>query len=378
MKNVEQYVKYLMDESAPDKPIWNIEKIHNGSKPHWNYIDGCMMNSFYQLYKITGEKKYFDFFKNFVDFYLQDNGNKILGYDMELWRLDDINEGRVLFDLYAETKEEKYLNAIKLQYKHIENQPRTESNNFWHKDCYPNQVWLDGIYMAMPFYARYQNDFNKKDYNDIIAQIKNVRKNMFNDKTKLYYHGFDESRQMHWADKKTGLSQCHWLRAMGWYVVALVDLLEYMSEQIFEHHKTVRDLLKEAIDGLLQYQSESGMWYQVIDQAEREGNYLETSGSCQIAYAIMKGVRLKALPERYLESGVKCFNDVSNRYFKEENGHYELDGVCLVAGLGKTPGMKVSRDGSYEYYISEPVVKNDAKGAAAFVLAYTEYLRLDK
>jgi len=279
----------------------------------------------------------------------------------------------VLFDLYKLTKKEKYRQAIDVIYDQLKDHPRTKSGNFWHKLIYPNQIWLDGLYMAQPFYMEYETLFNRfKNYKDIYEQFINVRKYMFNEQTKLYYHGFDESREMFWCDQTTGLSKNYWIRSIGWYVVALADVLEKMDDQMFYEYRQLMKIFREAIDGLLQYQDESGMWYQVIDQKNRTGNYLETSGSAMIAYAILKGVRLEYLPKSYSEFGEKCFNGIKDKYLQIENGELNLGGICLVAGLGG----KEMRDGSYEYYISEPIVSNDAKGVGPFLLAYTEILRM--
>ncbi len=370
MDLIRNYIDLLMDKSTPDKPYWNIESKKNQTVK-WNYVDGCMIKAILEMYYITNESKYLTFADHFIDYYVDDDGN-ILGYEKEEYNIDNINEGKVLFDLYALTKKEKYRKAIEILYDQLKTHPRTKTGNFWHKLIYPNQVWLDGLYMAQPFYMEYETKYNGfKNYQDIYSQFANVRKLMYNEEIKLYYHGYDESKEMFWCDKKTGLSKSFWLRSMGWFVMALVDVLEKMDEQIFYEYKALIKMLREAIDGLLLYQDDSGLWYQVIDQIGREGNYLETSGSAMISYAILKGVRLEYLPERYRVYGVKCFEGIKEKYLKLENGELNLGGICLVAGLGG----KDLRDGSYEYYISEPVVNNDAKGVGPFLLAYTELLR---
>ncbi|MGM9972353.1 MAG: glycoside hydrolase family 105 protein [Anaeroplasmataceae bacterium] len=368
---IDRYINKLIDMSAPGKPYWNIEVIRGGKAPSWNYIDGCMTNSLLELYKLSGDKKIFDFVKSYIDYFVQEDGT-INGYHLEKYSTDDMAESRVLFALYELTNEEKYKKAIENTYEQIKGQPRTNSGNFWHKKIYPNQIWLDGLYMAQPFYLLYETKFNSmKNYNDIIGQFKNVRKFMYDEKKHLYYHGYDESKKMFWADKKTGLSECFWLRAIGWYTVALVDCAEIINEQMYDEYRTLCSLFKEIIDGLLMYQDkETKMFYQVVDQGDREGNYVETSGSSMIAYSILKAVRMRILPERYLQIGLDIFNGICSKYLIEENGDLNLDGICLVAGLG--PDDNRRRDGSYEYYISEPVVKNDAKGVGAFVMAYIE------
>ena len=375
-KIIDSYIDKLMT-SKPDLPLWNIESIKHGKKPAWNYIDGCMMTSLVELYKTTKNEKYLDFVKRFVDYYVHDDGT-ILGYEVEKYSTDDISESRILFDLYDITKNPKFDKAIELVFSQIKTHPRTKEGNFWHKKIYPNQVWLDGLYMAQPFYTRYMTLRGSKDYHDIINQFTNVRKIMFDDKAKLYYHGYDSERQLFWADKKTGLSKNFWLRSIGWFTVALADVLDYMDEQMYDEYHTIKSLFKETIDGILNYQDkESHMFYQVPNFPGKEGNYLETSGSAMISYAILKGVRLNALPERYREIGLSIFNGICDKYLSvNEEGDLNLGGICLVAGLG--PENNPRRDGSYEYYISEPIVENDAKGVGPLIMAYTEVIKLEK
>ena len=371
---INKYIDKLMT-SSPDMPLWNIEAIRHGKKPVWNYIDGCMTTSLIEMYKTTGDEKYIDFVKKFVDYYVFEDGT-IRGYEVEKYSTDDVCESRILFDLYNITGDEKYSKAIELSYSQVKTHPRTKEGNFWHKKIYPNQIWLDGLYMMQPFYTRYQTLRNKKDYADIINQFQNVRKLMFDESAKLYYHGYDSSKTMFWADPETGLSKNFWLRSIGWFTVGLADVLDFMDEQMYDEYNTIKVLLKEVIDGILQYQDkESKMFWQVPNFPNREGNYLETSGSSMVAYAILKGVRLGALPERYQQIGLDIFNGICNKYLSvKEDGDLNLGGICLVAGLG--PDNNRRRDGSYEYYISEPIVENDAKGVGPLIMAYTEVLRV--
>lgn len=367
---IDAYIDRLIDESSPDAPMWNIESIRQGKKPHWNYIDGCMITALIQIARITGEAKYFDFAERFIDYYVSDDGS-ILGYDKEKYNLDDVNEGKVLFELYESTGKGKYRLAIEKQWEHLTSQPRTETGNFWHKLIYPNQVWLDGIYMAQVFSAKYAKYFGGKDYSDVLMQIKNVRRYMYDAEWGLYYHGFDCSRSAFWADKETGLSKNFWLRAIGWFAVAMADIIEIADGEAKEE---ISKIFAELMSGIARYRDkESGMYYQVVNMPGREGNYLETSGSSMIAYAMMKGARLGVLDESYRELGRGTFDGICERCLDfDSEGRLNLGGICLVAGLG--PENNRRRDGSYEYYISEPVVENDAKGVAPFILAYTEVL----
>lgn len=369
---IDKYIDRLLDGSTPDKPLWNIESIRDGKPAHWNYIDGCMITALLCAADITGEKKYSDFAENFIDWYVHDDGT-IVGYNVENYNLDDINEGRVLFDLYKMTGKEKYKKAIELIKTQIDKQPRTNTGNFWHKLIYPNQIWLDGLYMAQVFYTRYQKE-NGKDYSDIVNQFKNVRALMFNEEKKLYYHGCDTSKQMFWADKGTGHSKSYWLRSIGWFCISLIDNIEYIDNE--SDRAELVKIFVEAIEGIAQYADpETGMFYQVVDCGGKEGNYLETSGSSMVAYAMMKGARLGVLDKKFADLGKRTFDGICSKYLSiSDSGELNLGGICLVAGLG--PDTKPHRNGTYEYYISEPVVENDAKGVAPFILAYTEIKRM--
>ena len=369
---IDAYINRLVDDSVPDMPMWNIENIRMGKAPHWNYIDGCMVMAFMEIAEITGNRKFSDFVERFVDYYVFEDGS-IRGYDKEKYNLDDVNEGRVLFPLYKKTGKEKYRLAIENQKAQLRDQPRTSTGNFWHKLIYPNQIWLDGLYMAQVFNTMYAKEYEGKDYSDVLMQIKNVRKYMFSEKHRLFYHGCDCSRSAFWADPETGLSKNFWLRAIGWFTVSMVDIISIVDDEAVKAEITA--IFRETIDGILQYRdADSAMYYQVVNMGTREGNYLETSGSAMIAYAIMKGARIGALPESYWQWGRETFDGIVSRYLTTtEDGKLNLSGICLVAGLG--PENNRRRDGSFEYYVSEPVVENDAKGVAPFVLAYTEILR---
>lgn len=370
---IDAYIDRLIRESSPDSPMWNIESIKGGKPPHWNYIDGCMITSLLEMEKITGESRYFDFAESFIDYYVSEGG-KILGYSVEKYNLDDVNEGRVLFELYERTGKQKYLDAIALLKSQLDSQPRTNTNNFWHKLIYPNQIWLDGIYMAQVFSTLYAKKLGGGDFSDPVGQIKNVRRYMYDEEKSLYYHGMDCSRSIFWADRESGLSANFWLRSIGWFCVALADVIEILPDGADK--EDISHIFAEIMNGVLSYRdSESGMYWQVVDQPGREGNYLETSGSCMLAYAQLKGARLGVIPSEFSGLGRATFDGVCEKYLTvSEEGELNLGGICLVAGLG--PENNTRRDGSYEYYISEPVVENDAKGVAPFILAYTEILRL--
>ena len=370
-QKIDAYIQRLIRESTPERTIWNIEKLRAGKPGSWNYIDGCMMTALLAMAEITGEREYFDFVEHFIDAYILDDGT-IRTYSLEKYNLDDINEGRVLLPLYRATGKEKYRLAAEKLKHHLDTQPRTAENNFWHKAIYPNQVWLDGIYMAQVFYALYQKEFGGGDDSDILNQIETVHEKMFDREKKLYYHGYDASRQAFWADPVTGCSKSFWLRSIGWFSVALADLLEIVGES---ERERLAAIFTELMAGIAQYaDEETGMYCQVPDQPGRQGNYLETSGSSMIAYAMLKGARLGILDKEYAAKGQKTFSGIVKKYLSFTEDKLNLGGICLVAGLG--PESNRRRDGSYEYYISEPVVENDAKGVAPFILCYTEIKRI--
>ena len=368
---IDAYIRRLVRESSPERTAWNMERVRQGKPAHWNYIDGCMLNALLTLSDITGEALFADFVETFVDSFVGEDG-AIRTYDPAKYNLDDINEGRVLFPLYAKTKKEKYRLAADRLAEQLKHQPRTFEGNFWHKRIYPDQVWLDGIYIAQPFRALYARELGDKDSSDIVQQIETVRARMYDPEKGLCYHGYDASKTIFWADPVTGCSKSFWLRAMGWFATALADLLEIVDDP--GARARLRPIFTELMEGVARYaDEETGMYYQVVDQGGRAGNYLETSGSSMMAYAMLKGARLGVLGPEYAQLGRKTFDGILRRYFRAEGEDVELGGICLVAGLG--PADDLRRDGSYQYYISEPVVKNDAKGVAPLVMCYTEVIR---
>ena len=370
MDIIEKYIEELMEKSTPDCPIWNIERVRSGKKAGWNYIDGCMIKAIMEMYSIFKEEKYLSFADAFVDAKVYEDGT-IDDYRVDELNLDNINAGKTLFELYDITHKEKYLKAIRLIYSQIEQMPRTESGNFWHKNIYPNQVWLDGLYMCQPFYMEYEKRFNDgKNCEDIYHQFANVIEKMRDPRTGLYYHAYDESRKMFWCDTVTGLSRNFWLRALGWYSMALLDTIEKAGED--PRAEQMKDAYRDLMASLVRYQSASGMWYQVVNLGQMEENYLETSGSAILSYALLKGARLGLLTEEYAKAGEKAFYGICEEYLtKDEAGELHLGGICLVAGLGG----KDHRDGTFSYYMREPVVSDDAKGVGPFLLAYTEMRR---
>ena len=369
---IEKYIDRLLSESTPERPIWNIEDVRIGRGLHWNYIDGCMMSALLRMHESTGEERFLNFVCDFINNLVDDNGNP-LGYKEETYNLDNIFSGNILIDVYKKNGEKKYDIAMKKLLSQLKNQPRTEEGNYWHKKIYPQQVWLDGLYMAQVFRCRWEKDFGDGSfYQDILMQFKNVRRLMFDRDKKLYRHGYDSSRKVFWAGED-GLSKNVWLRAMGWYAAALTDVIEVFPKEFEEGKSWLINTLIELFGGIMPYlDKESGMFLQVVDYPKENGNYPETSGSALIGYAMMKSARLGFADYVWKQRGMELFESICRNYLKETDGALSLGGICLVAGLG--PEDNKRRDGSYEYYICEPVVENEAKGIAPFLYCYAESL----
>lgn len=364
----------------------------------WNYEDGCILLAAIELYEATGERKYRDFVIGYLDAYVEEDG-VIRHYCREEYNLDNICPGRGLLFAFKETGEKKYKKAASTLMSQLASQPRTQEGSFWHKKIYPCQVWLDGLFMAQPFYMAWDIRFGGGGHcDDIIRQFENVRSRMFDEKKKLYYHGYDETHSIFWADRGTGCSANCWLRAECWYLMAIVDTLEEfagkekvlktagpteeskeaargMCGQLLNRETAVKlaALYREGIDGLLRYRDrESRLFFQIPDCPELAGNYVETSGSAMAAASILKACRLGILEdETYWDIGREIMEELAERKLVQtEDGRTVLTDVCHVAGLGPEPGR---RDGSAAYYLSEPRGYDDNKGNAALFMAYAQY-----
>ena len=344
----------------------------------WNYEDAIVLIGLRELYSATGDKKWRDAVKAFMDRYINEDGTIRL-YDRSEYNLDRVPGGRPLFDLLKETGEEKYRKAIEELAEQMRTQPRAKCGSFWHKQIYPNQVWLDGLYMGLPFYTLYANlTGDASIYDDVVKQFRNAREHIFDEEKKIYYHAWDESMSIFWADKKTGLSANFWSRALGWYLMALADVYEYMPESRKEDRETIAAIWKEAMDGMLLYQDkESGMFYQLTALKGTEGNYLETSSTMMVSYSLFKGALLGVFNDRhYVESAMAALIGTAVQKFTFTNGKLSLGGMCKGAGLG--PDGNFKRDGSVAYYLAEEVVADEQKGTGVSMLAYAEYIKAAK
>ncbi len=339
----------------------------------WHYEVGLMMLAFERLYKRTADERYYDYIRHNIDQFILPDGS-IRTYDLTDYNLDQIASGKSLFLLYERTGEQRYRSAMDTLRRQLREHPRTSEGGFWHKKIYPHQLWLDGVYMAGPFLARYGVAFDDPQaVEDVVHEILLVARYMRDPATGLYYHGWDESREQAWADSITGLSASFWGRAMGWYGMALVDVLDYLPARHLDRGEVIRILQRFAQAVASVQDPVSGMWYQVLDQPQRPENYLEASATSMFIYTFAKGVRMGFLDRRFLDLAHRGFDGVVEEFVDvQEDGTLDLHGTVSVGGLGG----KNQRDGSFEYYMSEPIQVNDYKGVGAFILAAIELERV--
>ncbi len=335
-------------------------------KLKWDYCNGLELQSIYMVWKQTGDPKYFNYVKSYADTIITADGS-ITGYKPADYSLDKLNSGKILFDLYAKTKEEKFKKAIDLLRNQVKNQPRTTDGGFWHKKIYPNQMWLDGLYMASPFLAEYAYRFNDKTlYDEVANQILTMAKHAYDAKTGLYYHGWDESKLQKWANPQTGLSPNFWSRSMGWYMMAMVDVLDFLPKNHPKRPEIIKILTNLSISLEKYRDPKTGMWFQVTDKINESGNYVESSGSAMFIYTWVKGAQKGYLPKEFLEKGTKAYDQFVKQFIRENtDGTISVTDACSVAGLGGEPRY---RDGSYQYYISEPKRDNDPKAVSPFIM----------
>ncbi len=339
-------------------------------KPTWNYTQGLIAQAMMKVWKENNNEAYYNYAKWYADKMIDSTGF-LSAYKIENYNIDAVNSGKFLFDLYENTKDERYLKVIHQMRDQLRTHPRTSEGGFWHKQRYPHQMWLDGLYMGAPFYAQYAQYFNQPElFDDIVKQFQLVHKYTYNTESGLNYHAWDESKEQKWADPVTGRSPHYWGRAMGWYAMALVDVLDFIPQE----HPGRADILKilnQVAEGIKKYQdAETGLWYQVLDQGSREGNYLEATVSSMFTYSLLKAVRKGYISSDYKIVATKAYNGIVENLIKDNcDGTISLTKCCSVAGLGGEP----YRDGSYEYYISEPIRDNDPKGVGPFIMASLEF-----
>ena len=364
------YVRMADSEMKRNPESWMLDF---STQPKWNYTQGLVLKSIADVWKKTGDKKYFSYVQSYADTMLLNTGKDIRTYKLEDYSLDHINPGKILFPLYNQTKDEKYKNALLLLRDQMKSQPRTSAGGFWHKKIYPHQMWLDGIYMAAPFLAEYAAKFDEPAlFDDIALQITTIASKTKDRKTGLYYHGWDESKQEQWANPRTGQSPSFWSRSMGWYAMGIVDVLDFLPENHPQRQEIIH-IFQQLINALEKKQDpKTGLWYQVTDKIGEKGNYLESTGSIMFIYSMLKGAKKGYLSKNYEEKANKLYASYLKNFVKEEpDGTLTITNCCSVAGLGG----KDYRNGSYQYYISEPVRDNDPKATGPFIMTS---LLLDK
>jgi unsaturated rhamnogalacturonyl hydrolase len=343
-----------------------------GGTAKWDYTTGLFTLSLLKLHERVDDPRYVAFVENAIGSFIATNGT-IHGYKLEDYSLDNINPGRTVLALYQLTKEERYKKAADLLRKQLDVQPRTAKGGFWHKQRYPHQMWLDGLYMGAPFYAEYAKLFKEPtaSFDDVAKQIRLVTAHTYDPRSGLFHHGWDESKEQAWADKTTGTSSNFWGRAIGWYAMAMVDVLDFFPKDHPARHEIIGTFNK-LCHGVLKHQDPaSGVWWQVVDQGARPGNYLEASASSMFVYVMAKGVNHGYLSHDYVPAIVKGYKGIIDKFIKTDaKGNVSLMQCCSVAGLG------FGRDGSFAYYIKEPIVDNDLKGVGPFILAGLEVQQL--
>ena len=346
--------------------VMNVWKDSFSSK--WSYDQGVMLKGIEGVWDRTGDGRYFRYIQHSMDFFVDKSG-EIRTYRPDEFNIDNVNNGRVLLLLYKVTNDEKYWKAASLLREQLRKQPRTSESGFWHKKIYPSQMWLDGLYMGEPFYAEYASyAHDDTAFNDIASQFILMEKHSRDNKTGLLYHGWDESKEQKWADPATGHSPNFWGRAMGWYGMALVDVLDYFPADHPKRKELIAILNRFAAAVSKIQDVKTGLWWDILNMPGKEKNYLEASASSMFVYALAKGVRSGYLPNSYLATAKRGYDGIVKNFIKTEEGQINLYGTVSVSGLGGNP----YRDGSYEYYMSEKVVKNDPKGIGAFILASNE------
>ncbi len=377
-KNYSEWITYSEMKRVPHSYLLDFS-----SKPKWSYVMGIEMEGMldtYEHYK-EGNNAILDYLKEYPAKMIDEKGN-ITGYKYEDFNLDNVRTAKFILRMHNLFPTKGTEKALKTLFKQLQNQPRTKEGVYWHKAIYANQVWLDGIFMGLPFYCNYAVQTMKpkkaeKYLNDAVDQMVKTDYRTYDEKTQLWKHAWDETHQQFWANKEDGKSQHCWARALGWYVMAMTECLDAMPEN-YARRQEVIDLLNKAMKSVVKYQDKkTGVWYDVLD-VKSDKNYLESTASSMFAYVLLKGYRKGYLSEEYLKAGVKAYNGILKQFIKvNADKTISLTRCCAVSGLGPGPGPYVKkpnykRDGSFEYYMSEPIRDNDAKGVGPFIWASLE------
>jgi unsaturated rhamnogalacturonyl hydrolase len=348
------------------------------SAPKLDYTVGLFSLSFLKLDAVAPDARYLKFAESAVGSLVLPDG-KIQTYNPAEFQLDSINPGKTFLALWQITHEERYKNAATILRRQLDTQPRTFDGGFWHKLRYTNQMWLDGIYMGDVFYAEYAKLFDQtNDFDEIARQFRLIDEHLYDAESGLFYHGWDAAKIQPWANPATGASSNFWGRADGWYAMALVDTLDFIPTNDPARARLLAQLEKFSA-GIVKWQDAgSGLWWQVMDQGNRKGNYLEATASAMFVYALAKGVNHGYLPRDYIPAIQKGYRGIIQNLIKDDGGgKWSLTQCCQVAGLGGLSNGKL-RDGGFDYYVGEPFVTNDLKGIGPFILAGIELQELLK
>lgn len=380
----------------PEKPlsVWmaesELQRIPDGSyldgmngRLKWNYTSSIEMLAFMDLSTATGDERFWNFTKQYIDTIIDDKGI-IATYKLSNYNIDHVCPGKMLFDMYERYGDERYKNAMDTLFSQMMSHPRTQDSGYWHKKVYPHQMWLDGLYMGAPYNAEYIHTFIPAEeqaayYEDVAHQFITVAKHTYDAEKQIYRHGWDESKTMFWADPETGQSAHCWGRGLGWYVMGMVDALEFLPEG--ESRDAVVKILQDIyFQTLPKYQDhKTKMWYQVLEYPGRKGNYLESTGSIMFVYGFLKGIELGIFDEKYTFKAMDWYRKFVDCFIKvNEDGTISLTDCCAGAGLGG----KEMRSGKYDYYINETkIIDNDCKAVGPFIwssMIYEDWLKEGK
>ena len=364
-----QQRSYAQDLANTAIQIWpDSFAVKPGNPAKWSYDQGVILKGIEGIWQKTGEGKWFNYIQKQMDYFVRDDGS-IKGYRPDEYNIDHVNNGKLLLTLFRVTGKEKYKKAVQQLRQQLKTHPRTNEGGFWHKKVYPWQMWLDGLYMGQPFYAEYALVFGEDTiYNDITRQFMLMERHSRDSKTGLLYHGWDESREQRWANKETGRSPHVWGRALGWYGMAMVDVLDYFPEAHPGRDSIIGILSRFAKAVTSVQDGRTGLWYDIPNMPNEPGNYVEASASSMLVYTLAKAVRKGYLPVTYLAHAKLGYDGILKQFVKVEDGATNLHGTVSVSGLGGNP----YRDGSFAYYMSEKVIVNDPKGMGAFIKAANE------
>lgn len=330
----------------------------------FDYQKGVFLCGMERLYQFTGDERYFEYIKSWVDNYVDEKGSL---KHAKLDKLDDLKSVILLFELYEITRDERYKKVLDATISLYEKWKTNEYGGFWHMDKFPNQMWLDGLYMACPNLVLYGVKFGKKECLEIAHhQMKLMWDNMRNERTGLLYHCWDPTKAEAWADPITGLSPEFWGRAIGWYVVTLFDVASYLPDS-YEKKKEFINNGVELIKSVIAYRdAETKKWFQVVNRGKDPDNWVETSCSCLFTYAICKGINEGYLDESFKQTAQECYQGIINDV-QIRDGKIWLDRICIGTGV----------KASYDLYLKRPTQVNNLHGMGTFVLMCTEYAKLD-